>query len=100
MREHLYYVYVMSNVSRTLYTGVTNDLQRRVHQHKQKLVEGFTRKYNVTMLIYYEVTSDIHSAIAREKQIKSWSRNKKDALIESMNTGWNDLSAEWDRDGS
>ena len=90
-----YYVYVMTNGVRTLYIGVTNDLMRRVFEHRQKLVEGFTKKYNITMLVYYETTSDVHAAIAREKQLKSWRRSKKIALIESSNPQWKDLSLEW-----
>jgi len=90
-----YYVYILSNRSRTLYTGVTSSLVRRVCAHKQKLVEGFTNKYNITLLVYYEETPDIRSAIAREKQIKGWLRSKKIALIESMNPEWKDLSADW-----
>ena len=90
-----YYVYIMTNKSRTLYVGMTNDLQRRVYQHKQKLVEGFTQKYNITMLAYYEVTNEVHAALAREKQIKAWRRSKKLALIESTNPQWKDLSIEW-----
>ena len=72
-----YYVYTLTNRTRTLYLGVTNDLERRVYQHRNKLVPGFTSKYNVTRLAYYEQTSDVESAIAREKQIKSWRRSKK-----------------------
>jgi len=90
-----YYVYIMTNRSRTLYTGVTNDLERRVYEHKHKLIPGFTSKYNITRLVYYEVWSDIREAIAREKQIKGWLRAKKIALIESINPGWEDLSEEW-----
>ena len=90
-----YYVYMMTNRSRTLYTGVTNDLRRRVYEHKHKLIEGFTKKYNITILVYYEETTDIRSAIAREKQIKGWLRSKKIALIESMNPQWQDLSEDW-----
>jgi putative endonuclease len=87
-----YYVYIMTNKgNRVLYTGVTNDLQRRVYEHKNKLVKGFTKKYNVTKLIFYEVCDDIESAILREKQIKGWLRAKKIALIESMNPEWRDL---------
>ena len=93
-----YYVYIMTNKSRTLYIGVTNDLMRRVYAHKQKLVEGFTEKYNITRLVYYEVTNDIHAAIAWEKQIKGWLWSKKIALIESMNPEWKDLSAGWFND--
>ena len=83
----------MTNASRTLYTGVTNNLERRVHEHKQKLVPGFTNKYNITRLVYFEATSDVQSAIVREKQIKAWRRSKKVALIESANPGWKDLSS-------
>jgi len=85
----------MASRSRVLYIGVTGDLQRRVEQHKQKAVEGFTQKYNVTMPVYYEVANDVHAALAREKQIKGWRRSKKVALIESMNPTWKDLSSEW-----
>jgi putative endonuclease len=80
-----YYVYIMTNYSRTLYTGVTNDLRRRMYEHKQKLVPGFTSKYNINRLVYCETTSDVRVAIAREKQIKGWLRAKKIALIESAN---------------
>ena len=87
-----YYVYIMTNITNSvLYTGVTNDLIRRAYEHKNKLVEGFTKKYNVDKLVFYEVYEDVNSAIAREKQIKSGSRAKKIKLIEDMNTGWNDL---------
>ncbi len=85
----------MTNGVRTLYIGVTNDLMRRVFEHKEKLVEGFTKKYNITMLVYYETTSDVHAAIAREKQLKSWRRSKKIALVESSNPQWKDISLEW-----
>jgi putative endonuclease len=90
-----YYVYLMASKSRVLYVGVTNDLQRRVEQHKQKLVEGFTARYNITRLVYYEVTNDVHAALAREKEIKGWRRSKKVALIESVNPTWRDLSDDW-----
>ena len=89
----LYYVYIMTNHSRTLYTGVTNDLQRRVYEHRHKLVPGFTSKYNINQLVFFEETPDVLSAIAREKQIKGWTREKKMALIEESNPGWRDLSA-------
>ena len=88
-------VYIMTNRSKTLYTGVTSDLIKRIWQHKQKLVEGFTKKYNISTLVYYELTESIVSAIAREKQIKGWVRAKKIALIESQNLGWKDLSEGW-----
>jgi len=90
-----YYVYIMTNRSKTLYTGVTNDLMRRVYEHKNKMVEGFTKKYNITRLVYFEGTNDVQSAIVREKQIKGWLRSKKIGLIESANPKWEDLSKEW-----
>lgn len=90
-----YYVYIMTNYSKTLYTGVTNDLNRRIYEHKQKLIPGFTQKYNITKLVYFEETSNVNAAIAREKQIKGWLREKKITLIESINPEWNDLSAGW-----
>jgi len=82
----------MTNKRNTvLYTGVTNDLQRRIYEHKEKLVDGFTKKYNINKLVYYEVTQDAESAIMREKQIKGGSREKKNQLISSMNKDWKDL---------
>jgi len=87
-----YYVYIMTNNYATLYTGVTNNLERRVYEHKHKLVPGFTKKYNLTRLVWYEAGNDIWAAIAREKQIKGWVRARKVALIESMNPDWEDLS--------
>jgi putative endonuclease len=85
----------MTNRSKTLYTGVTNDLMRRVYEHKNKMIKGFTKKYDITKLVYYEETNDIQAAISREKQIKGWLRGKKIALIESVNPKWNDLSEGW-----
>jgi putative endonuclease len=82
----------MSSRTRVLYVGVTNNLARRVYEHQSKLLPGFTARYNVTLLVYYDFTSDVHAAIAREKQIKKWSRSKKIALIETMNPNWEDLS--------
>ncbi len=90
-----YYVYIMSNLSMTLYVGITRNLERRVYEHKQKLVDSFTKRYNITMLVYYEATSDVSSAIAREKEVKGWLRAKKIALIHSINQEWRDLSAGW-----
>ncbi len=90
-----YYVYIMTNKGNTvLYTGVTNDLQRRVSEHKAKLTGGFTKRYNVSKLVYYEICDDAESAISREKQIKSGSRQKKIQLIESVNALWGDLYEE------
>jgi putative endonuclease len=87
-----YYVYIMTNRTNTvLYTGVTNNLVRRVYEHKEKLVEGFTRKYNVTKLVYYEIAEDVEAAILREKQIKDGSRSDKKRLISNLNPKWDDL---------
>ncbi len=90
-----YYVYIMTNKRNTvLYTGVTNDPRRRVYEHREKLVEGFTKKYNIGKLVYYEVCEDIEGAIMREKQIKAGSRQKKIDLINQMNKEWRDLYEE------
>jgi putative endonuclease len=89
-----FYVYIMASKSRVLYVGMTNDLKRRVYQHQHKLLEGFTKKYNVTALVYYESTREVRAAITREKQIKSWRRSKKIELIESLNPTWKDLNDE------
>ena len=88
-------MYIKSSQSKVLYTGVTDDLERRVYEHKEKLIKGFTWRYNVTNLVYYEVTLDVQSAIQREKQIKGWLRAKKIALIKKMNPSWIDLSGTW-----
>jgi len=90
-----YYVYIATNRSGTLYTGVTNDLLRRMYEHKHKLIPGFTSRYNIDRLAYYEETANIEAAIVREKQIKGWLRRKKIDLIESLNPDWDDLSADW-----
>ena len=88
-----YYVYIMTNVSdAVLYVGVTNDLQRRIYEHKNKLVKGFSEKYNLYKLVYYEETNDIKSAIAREKQLKNWRRQWKVNLIKAENPGFSDLN--------
>ncbi len=92
MVRRQYYVYIMTNRHNTvLYTGVTDDLKKRAWQHREKLVEGFTQRYNVTKLVYYEVFDDVRAAIAREKQIKAGSRQKKIDLVNSMNREWRDL---------
>ena len=88
-----FYAYIMSNHSQTLYVGVTNNLERRVYQHKIKLLSGFTSQYNLTKLAYYGCFRNIKDANAREKQIKGWARTKKLALIEVVNPGWHDLSS-------
>lgn len=95
MRDHQYFVYIMASESGTLYTGVTNDLVKRVWQHKNNLIEGFTKKYQCHKIIYFEETGDVESAILREKQIKGWSRWKKEALIKTINPPWKDLSNDW-----
>ena len=87
-----YYVYIMTNSVRTIYIGVTNDLTRRVYEHKHKLIDGFTKKYNITYLIYYETTDDVEAARVREKQLKGWRRDRKIALIEASNPQWKDMS--------
>jgi len=93
MRIQLYYVYILTNTHHNvLYTGVTNDLERRCYEHKQKKIKGFTQKYNVDKLIYFEQFDSIDSAIQREKQIKGFSREKKLALINQFNKDWNELS--------
>ena len=90
-----YYVYTMSNKYNTvLYTGVTGDLKRRIYEHKEKIVEGFTRKYNITRLVYYEIFEHIENAISREKKIKGGSQAKKIDLIKRMNNEWRDLYKE------
>ena len=95
MHEKQYFVYIMANTGGVLYVGVTNNLETRVDQHKHKRIEGFTKRYNITRLVYFETTNDVLAAITREKQIKGWRRAKKIALIESMNAQWKDLSEDW-----
>ncbi len=96
MKNRTFYVYIMTNKRNTvLYTGVTNDLERRVFEHKHKVTGGFTSKYNVTKLVHYEQCDDSLTAIEREKQIKAGSRKKKIALIKETNKDWVDLSEDW-----
>ena len=97
MNQHgsMYYVYILTNWNnKVMYIGVTSDLYKRIYQHKNKLVDGFTKKYNVTKLVYYESTEDVTSAIAREKQLKGWTRKKKNKLVVMINPEWKDLGAE------
>ena len=91
---HIYYVYIMASRSRVLYVGVTNDLARRVHEHKQGLVPGFTSKYRVHRLVYFEKFADISEAIAREKAIKGWKRSRKVSLVEVRNPTWEDMAGD------
>ena len=87
-----YYVYIMANRSRTLCVGITNNISRRVYEHKHMLKEGFTRRYLIDRLVYYEATNDVEGAIQREKQLKGWVRRRNIALIESVNPTWRDFS--------
>jgi putative endonuclease len=89
-----YYVYIMASQSGVLYTGVTNDLNRRVGEHKEGQISGFTKNYKVSQLVYYETMDNVNAAIAREKQIKRWRREKKVKLVETINRGWKDLARE------
>ena len=91
-----YYVYLLTNWNnRVIYLGVTNNLERRLYEHKNKLVKGFTEKYNVNKLVYFEETQDVTAAIAREKEIKKWRREKKNQLVNRINPNWKDLSSGW-----
>jgi len=90
-----YYVYILSGYTRTLYIGVTNDIKRRIVEHKEKLIEGFTKMYNIDRLVYFDTFREVNDALAREKQLKKWSRKKKIELIERDNPQWKDLSLEW-----
>lgn len=95
METKNYYVYILANWNhKVIYTGVTNNLNRRLYEHKNKLIPGFTSRYNIDRLVYYETTFDINSAIIREKEIKAWRREKKNKLIQSLNPGWKDLGDE------
>ncbi len=92
-REHRYFVYLLTNWNnKVMYVGMTNDLVRRVYEHKTKAVKGFTEKYNVNKLVYFEETSDVNAAINREKEIKKWRREKKNNLVIQANPAWRDLS--------
>ena len=93
----MYFVYILANWNDSvLYIGITNNLERRLYEHRNGLADGFTKKYNVHKLVYYEYTNEAYSAISREKQLKGWNRAKKNALIAKMNPEWRDLSADWD----
>ena len=95
MKDHEYFVYIMSSNSGTLYIGVTNSMYRRALQHKRGNIEGFASKYRCTRLVHYESFDDVHRAIGREKQLKGWTRAKKLVLIESRNLRWQDLAEKW-----
>ena len=88
-----YYVYLLTNWNnKVMYIGITNNLERRIYEHKNKLIQGFTKKYNLNKLVYYEETNDVNAAIAREKEIKKWRREKKNNLADNVNPEWKDLS--------
>ena len=92
----MYYVYLLTNWNnQVLYIGVTNNLKRRLYEHQQGLIAGFTKKYHVHKLVYFEMTTDVKAAIAREKQLKGWTRTKKNALVATINPDWCDLSQDW-----
>ena len=92
MQETNYFVYIVVNShNNVMYVGVTNNLERRMYEHKEGLMEGFTRRYNIHKLVYFEQTTDVNSAIMREKEIKKWRREKKNLLVESKNENWEDL---------
>ena len=94
--EHKYFVYILTNWNnKVVYIGVTNNLVRRTYEHKNKLTEGFTKKYNLNKIVYYEEYSDIRIAISREKELKKWRREKKNKLVESINKDWEDLSRDF-----
>jgi putative endonuclease len=95
MGNKTYFVYILASVSGVLYTGVTNNLQRRVAEHRKKLLPGFSANYNAKRLVYFEPFGEVRMAIAREKQVKSWRREKRIKLIEAKNPKWADLSTEW-----
>ena len=93
----MYFVYILANWNDSvLYIGVTSNLEKRLYEHRNHLLDGFTKKYNVNKLVYFEDTSDVNSAIAREKQLKGWTRKKINALITKENPEWKDLSVSWD----
>ncbi len=95
-KDKKYYVYLLTNWNnKVMYVGVTNDLEKRVYEHKNKIIRGFTSKYNISKLVYFEETGDVISAIEREKEIKRWRREKKNRLVNSINPDWKDLSLGW-----
>jgi putative endonuclease len=94
--EKRFYVYLLTNWNnKVIYVGITNNLERRIYEHKNKMAKGFTEKYNLKKLVYFEETPDVKAAIAREKEIKKWRREKKNQLVDKMNSEWKDLSLEW-----
>ena len=101
MKDYNFYVYILTNWDNSvMYIGMTNNLERRLYEHKNKLISGFTKKYNINKLVYYEHTTNVNAAIAREKEIKKWRREKKNNLVVSMNPDWQELNLESDKDFS
>ena len=95
--NNTYYIYILtSHNNKVMYIGMTNNLERRIYEHKHKLIDGFTKQYNVEKLVYFEVINDVNAAIHREKEIKKWRREKKNNLVVKQNPDWSDLSDEWD----
>ena len=96
MKEYQFFVYILTNFNNNvMYIGMTNNLLRRIYEHKNKLIDGFTKKYNVFKLVYFEQYSQVNEAIAREKELKKWRREKKNKLVESINPKWIDLSTQF-----
>ena len=95
MRSDLYWVYILSSTTRMLYTGCTSDLLKRMYQHMHGLFPGFTKRYSVTRLVWYDFSPNVAAIVAREREIKGWSRGKKIRLIEASNRGWEDLAFDW-----
>ena len=94
----MYFVYILTNWNnKVLYIGMTNDLERRMYEHKHKLIDGFTKKYNVNKLVYFDSSTDVNDTIQWEKQMKGWLRKRKDELIEFTNPKWEDLSEGWNK---
>jgi len=92
MKQHNYYIYILTNYNnKVMYVGMTNNLERRIYEHRKSLIEGFTKNYNLSKLVYYEHSFDVKAAIEREKQIKKWRRQKKSSLVENKNPEWRDL---------
>lgn len=95
-KYHQYFIYLLTNWNNKLmYVGMTNNLERRIYEHRNKLVDGYTKKYNIYKLVYFEETSDVMAAISREKEVKKWRREKKNDLVNAVNPGWKDLSVDW-----
>ena len=96
MNEKSYYVYILTNDwGNVMYVGMTSNIERRLYEHKQELADGFTKRYHVHKLVYYEQTNDAYAAVTRERQLKGWMRKRKNELVETVNPNWEDLSTSW-----